>query len=182
MIKNISSGFTMIEIVIVIVIAGIIGSMVLVYFTKDLKCMEKQIGRASLTNHVLFLEINRTTQGQQSKENFSLSTDKTLFKLIKSESFIFHSLLGDQFKLSIDGGNNYNYTKLFGLFTINGFYFYNNSYSLIIPSLGGLTNAQAKLFIAKTKSYFCEKCGYTITVIYVYPLNFRFGKQMSYHN
>ena len=65
----------------------------------------------------------------------------------------------------------------------NGFTFYDNSFNVVSPSSGGLTEAQAKtVHLSKLDLTFVNDTDTLSLSSFVYPHNFRFGSKMSYHD
>lgn len=182
-----SNGFTMIEIVLVIVIAGIIGSMAASLLYQGAEMYVGETNRQGFVSEArsAFWRLMRTTQGQSSPDDFISSSNSQLnLKNAKNDSSIFLAASNGELKISKDGGSNYNFLSKSLQYPIsNGFSFYNSSFGLITPSLGGLTNVEAgNVYLPKLDFIFVQDKDTLILSSYVYPMNFRYGKKMSYHN
>ena len=185
--KRVSNGFTMIEIVLVIVIAGIIGSMAASLLYQGAEMYVGETNRQGFVSEArsAFWRLMRATQGQTSPDDFvSSSSSQINIKNAKNDSSIFQAASNGDLKISLDGGSNYSFlSKSLQSSISNGFSFYNSSFGIITPSLGGLTNAEAEnVYLPKLDFIFVQDKDTLILSSYVYPLNFRFGKKMSYHN
>ena len=177
-----TKAFTMIEIVIVIFITGIIGSMAasLLYQGADIYVDETDRQGFVSESRSAFWRLMRETQGQRNSEDFNQSGQENLkLKNANNISREFRINSGG-LELSLDGSN---YSDLSNSVSSNSFYFYNNIYNDITPSsTGSLTLLEAKsVHLTKLKLTF-QKGPDTISLSsYIYPINFRFGKKMSYH-
>jgi len=185
--KRVSNGFTMIEIVLVIVIAGIIGSMAASLLYQGAEMYVGETNRQGFVSEArsAFWRLMRATQGQTSPDDFvSSSSSQINLKNAKNDSSIFQAASNGDLKISLDGGSNYSFLSKSLQYSIsNGFSFYNSSFGLVTPSLGGLTNAEAaNVYLPKLDFIFVQDKDTLTLSSYVYPMNFRFGKKMSYHN
>ena len=185
--KKLLNGFTMIEIVLVIVIAGIIGSMAasLLYQGAEMYIGETNRQGFVSESRSAFWRLMRFTQGQKSATDFLLSSNSQLnLKNANSDSSIFQTVSDGNLKLSLDGGSNYHsLSQSLNYSMSNGFSFFNNSYSMITPSSGGLTNSEAEsVYLPKLDLTFTKDSDTLRLLSYIFPLNFRLGKKMSYHN
>ncbi|OUX30521.1 MAG: hypothetical protein CBE24_06520 [bacterium TMED264] len=185
--KRVSNGFTMIEIVLVIVIAGIIGSMAANLLYQGAEVYVGETNRQGFVSEArsAFWRLMRTTQGQKSPDNFVSSSSSQLnLKNAKNDSIVFQAASSGDLKISLDGGSNYNLlSKSIQYSSSNGFSFYNSSFNIITPSQGGLNNTEAgNVYLPKLDFIFVQNKDTLTLSSYVYPMNFRFGKKMSYHN
>ena len=177
-----SKGFTMIEIVIVIFITGVIGSMAagLLYQGADIYVEETDRQGFISESRSAFWRLMRETQGQRSSEDFDQS-GQAIFNLKNAHNIpkVFR-ISSNEFEFSLDG-SSYSYLSK-DLFS-NNFYFYDNIFSDMTPSSSGsLGNSDAKrVHLTKLKLTFQKGSDAFSLSSYVYPINFRFGKKMSYH-
>ena len=79
--KRKTSGFTMIEIVIVIILVGIIGSLAATMLFQGSEIFVSETNRQSFVSESrsAFWRTMRSTQGQMSPENFQLSDQNSLY-------------------------------------------------------------------------------------------------------
>ena len=177
-----TKAFTMIEIVIVIFITGIIGSMAasLLYQGADIYVDETDRQGFVSESRSAFWRLMRETQGQRNSEDFNQSGQENLkLKNANNISREFRINSGG-LELSLDGSN---YSDLSNAVSSNNFYFYNNIYNDITPSsTGSLTLLEAEsVHLTKLKLTFQKGPDTFSLSSYIYPINFRFGKKMSYH-
>ena len=177
-----SKGFTMIEIVVVIFITGIIGSMAagLLYQGADIYVKETDRQGFISQSRSAFWRLIRETQGQRSSEDFYQSGQETLnLKNANNIPRVFQ-ITSNEFEISLDGSN---YSDLSTGFFSNNFYFYDNVFSDMTPSSSGsLSFLDAeRVHLTKLKITFQKGSDSLSLSSYVYPINFRFGKKMSYH-
>ena len=177
-----SKGFTMIEIVIVIFITGIIGSMAagLLYQGADIYVKETDRQGFISQSRSAFWRLKREVQGQRSSEDFYQSGQAILnLKNANNIPRVFR-VASNKFEISLDGSN---YGDLSNDFFSNNFYFYDNIFSDMTPlSSGSLSLPDAeRVHLTKLKITFQKGSDSLSLSSYVYPINFRFGKKMSYH-
>jgi len=177
-----SKGFTMIEIVIVIFITGVIGSMAagLLYQGADIYVEETDRQGFISESRSAFWRLMRETQGQRSSEDFDQS-DQAIFNLKNANNIprVFR-ISSNEFEFSLDGSS---YSYLSKDLSSNNFYFYDNIFSDITPSGSGTLapSDAARVHLTKLKLTFQKGSDVFSLSSYVYPINFRFGKKMSYH-
>ena len=177
-----SKGFTMIEIVVVIFITGVIGSMAagLLYQGADIYVQETDRQGFISQSRSAFWRFMRETQGQRSSEDFHQSGQATInLKSANNIPRVFR-IASNEFEFSLDGSN---YSDLSTDLSSNNFYFYNNIFSDMTPSSSGslsLSDAE-RVHLTKLKITFQKGPDSFSLSSYVYPINFRFGKKMSYH-
>ena len=177
-----SKAFTMIEIVIVIFITGIIGSMAasLLYQGADIYVDETNRQGFVSESRSAFWRLMRETQGQKSSKDFDQSGQQ-IFNLKNANNISRQfRIISNEFELSLDGSM---YSDLSNSVSSNNFYFYNNVFSDVTPSSSALLSLSDAESIHLTKIKFTfQKGSDTFSLSsYVYPINFRFGKKMSYH-
>ena len=180
-------GFTLIEIIVVIVITGIIGSMAasLLYQGSDMYVNETS--RQDLVNESRssFWRLMRNAQGQISSSEFiSSDQNKIILKDAKEDSAIYEILSNGDFKLSKDGGlTEYVLSNSVSYSLTNGFSYLDSSFNEISIGNSGLSHLNAKSIHLPKFDFVFVKHGDTVSYkSYVYPINFRFGSKMSYHN
>ena len=177
-----SKGFTMIEIVIVIFITGIIGSMAagLLYQGADIYVKETDRQGFISQSRSAFWRLMRETQGQRSSEDFDQSGQAIInLKNANNIPRVFR-IASNEFEFSLDGSS---YKDLSTDLFSNNFHFYDNIFSDMTPSSSGslsLSDAE-RVHLTKLKITFQKGPDSFSLSSYVYPINFRFGKKMSYH-
>ena len=180
------SGFTMIEIVIVIILVGIIGSLAATMLFQGSEIFVSETNRQSFVSESrsAFWRTMRSTQGQMSPENFQVSDQNSLYITnAKNEQMDFQTGSSGYFNLRLGNGSYNTLSNSIGYSSSNGFSFYNNSFGLISPTSGGLSLEQAKsVHLSKLEFTFINDTDTLTLGSYIYPHNFRFGQKMSYHN
>ena len=177
-----SKGFTMIEIVVVIFITGVIGSMAagLLYQGADIYVQETDRQGFVSQSRSAFWRLMRETQGQRSSEDFDQSGQAIInLKNANNIPRVFRIAL-NEFEFSLDGSS---YRDLSTDLFSNNFRFYDNIFSDMTPSSSGslsLSDAE-RVHLTKLKVTFKKGPDSLSLSSYVYPINFRFGKKMSYH-
>jgi len=183
--KNTSNGFTMIEIVMVIVIAGIIGSMAASLLYQGAGVYVDETNRQGFVSESrsAFWRLMREAQGQRNPGDFDQSGQENLNIInAKDNSRVFriNSESENEFEFSYDG-SSYNdlSTHLFS----NSFSFYNDVFSDITPAnVQTLSSSEAETVRMTKLELTFEKDADRISFSsYIYPINFRFGKKMTYH-
>ena len=180
-----SKGFTMIEIVIVIVIAGIIGSMSvnLLYQGAEMYIGETNRQGFVSESRSAFWRLMREAQGQRSPGDFDQSGQETInLRNAKNISRVFRINSENEFEFSQDGSG---YNDLSTYLCSNNFYFYNNVFSDITPSNQEvLSSIEAEtVHMTKLRITFQKDTDEALSLSsYIYPINFRFGKKMTYHD
>ena len=145
--KRKTSGFTMIEIVIVIILVGIIGSLAATMLFQGSEIFVSETNRQSFVSESrsAFWRTMRSTQGQMSPENFQLSDQNSLYITnAKNEQMDFQTGSSGYFNLRLGNGSYNTLSNSISDSNSNGFSFYNNSFGIISPSTGGLSLEQAK--------------------------------------
>ena len=177
-----SKGFTMIEIVIVIFITGVIGSMAagLLYQGADIYVKETDRQGFTSQSRSAFWRLMREVQGQRSSEDFDQSGQAIInLKNAKNIPRVFR-IASNEFEFSLDGSS---YRDLSTDLFSNNFHFYDNIFSDMTPSSSGflsLSDAE-RVHLTKLKITFQKGLDSFSLSSYVYPINFRFGKKMSFH-
>ena len=179
-------GFTMIEMVLVIVAVGIIGSMAAAMLFQGSDIFVKETNRQGFVSEArsAFWRLMRETQGQSSPADFILSDQNSLYvKNGKGDLKDFQTGSAGYFNFRMGTGSYNSLSSSLGYSQSNGFTFYDNSFNVISPSSGGLTEAQAKtVHLSKLDLTFVNDTDTLSLSSFVYPHNFRFGSKMSYHD
>jgi prepilin-type N-terminal cleavage/methylation domain-containing protein len=184
--RSSQKGFTMIEMVLVIVAVGIIGSMAadMLFLGSDI--FVKETNRQGFVSEArsAFWRLMRDTQGQSSPADFILSDQNSLYvKNGKGDLKDFQTGSSGYFNFRMGTGSYNSLSSSLGYSQSNGFTFYDNSFNVVSPSSGGLTEAQAKtVHLSKLDLTFVNDTDTLSLSSFVYPHNFRFGSKMSYHD
>ena len=184
--RSSQKGFTMIEMVLVIVAVGIIGSMAASMLFQGSDIFVKETNRQGFVSEArsAFWRLMRETQGQSSPADFILSDQNSLYvKNGKGDLKDFQTGSTGYFNFRMGTGSYNSLSNSLGYSQSNGFTFYDNSFNVISPSSGGLTEAQAKtVHLSKLDLTFISDTDTLSLSSFVYPQNFRFGSKMSYHD
>ena len=184
--RSSQKGFTMIEMVIVIVAVGIIGSMAAAMLFQGSDIFVKETNRQGFVSEArsAFWRLMRETQGQSSPADFILSDQNSLYVMNgKGDLKDFQTGSTGYFNFRMGTGSYNSLSNSLGYSQSNGFTFYDNSFNVISPSSGGLTEAQAKtVHLSKLDLTFVNDTDILSLSSFVYPHNFRFGSKMSYHD
>ena len=184
--RSSQKGFTMIEMVLVIVAVGIIGSMAAAMLFQGSDIFVKETNRQGFVSEArsAFWRLMRETQGQSSPADFILSDQNSLYvKNGKGDLKDFQTGSAGYFNFRMGTGSYNSLSNSLGYSQSNGFTFYDNSFNVISPSSGGLTEAQAKtVHLSKLDLTFVNDTDILSLSSFVYPHNFRFGSKMSYHD
>ena len=179
-------GFTMIEMVLVIVAVGIIGSMAAAMLFQGSDIFVKETNRQGFVSEArsAFWRLMRDTQGQSSPADFILSDQNSLYvKNGKGDLKDFQTGSSGYFNFRMGTGSYNSLSNSLGYSQSNGFTFYDNSFNVVSPSSGGLTATQAKtVHLSKLDLTFVNDTDTLSLSSFVYPHNFRFGSKMSYHD
>ena len=184
--RSSQKGFTMIEMILVIVAVGIIGSMAAAMLFQGSDIFVKETNRQGFVSEArsAFWRLMRETQGQSSPADFILSDQNSLYvKNGKGDLKDFQTGSTGYFNFRMGTGSYNSLSNSIGYSQSNGFTFYDNSFNVISPSSGGLTEAQAKtVHLSKLDLTFENDTDILSLSSFVYPHNFRFGTKMSYHD
>ena len=184
--RSSQKGFTMIEMVLVIVAVGIIGSMAADMLFQGADIFVKETNRQGFVSEArsAFWRLMRDTQGQSSPADFILSDQNSLYvKNGKGDLKDFQTGSSGYFNFRMGTGSYNSLSSSLGYSQSNGFTFYDNSFNVVSPSSGGLTVAQAKtVHLSKLDLTFVNDMDTLSLSSFVYPHNFRFGSKMSYHD
>ena len=179
-----SKGFSMIEIVIVIVITGVIGSIAASILSQGSNIYISETNRQGFVSEARssFWKIIRESQGQASSLDFSSSSQKNLIlKNAKGETIDFLAESSGYLKRRF---NNESYIVLsdFISYPESNFIYFDNDFNLITPSQNVLTSEQAEIVhLIKLDLKFSTNEDTLLLSSHIYPNNFRMGKTMSYH-
>ena len=184
--RSSQKGFTMIEMVLVIVAVGIIGSMAAAMLFQGSDIFVKETNRQGFVSEArsAFWRLMRDTQGQSSPADFILSDQNSLYvKNGKGDLKDFQTGSSGYFNFRMGTGSYNSLSNSVGYSQSNGFTFYDNNFNVVSPSSGGLTVAQAKtVHLSKLDLTFVNDTDTLSLSSFVYPHNFRFGSKMSYHD
>jgi len=184
--RSSQKGFTMIEMVLVIVAVGIIGSMAAAMLFQGSDIFVKETNRQGFVSEArsAFWRLMRDTQGQSSPADFILSDQNSLYvKNGKGDLKDFQTGSSGYFNFRMGTGSYNSLSSSLGYSQSNGFTFYDNNFNVVSPSSGGLTEAQAKtVHLSKLDLTFVNDTDTLSLSSFVYPHNFRFGSKMSYHD
>ena len=184
--RSSQKGFTMIEMVLVIVAVGIIGSMAAAMLFQGSDIFVKETNRQGFVSEARssFWRLMRDTQCQSSPADFILSDQNSLFvKNVKGDLKDFQTGSSGYFNFRMGTGSYNSLSSSLGYSQSNGFTFYDNNFNVVSPSSGGLTEAQAKtVHLSKLDLTFVNDTDTLSLSSFVYPHNFRFGSKMSYHD
>ena len=184
--RSSQKGFTMIEMVLVIVAVGIIGSMAADLLFQGSDIFVKETNRQGFVSEArsAFWRLMRDTQGQSSPADFILSDQNSLYvKNGKGDLKDFQTGSSGYFNFRMGTGSYNSLSNSLGYSQSNGFTFYDNNFNVVSPSSGGLTEAQAKtVHLSKLDLTFVNDTDTLSLSSFVYPHNFRFGSKMSYHD
>ena len=179
------AGFTLIEMIIVIVVIGIIGSMAATMLFQGAKTFVGETDRQGFVSESrsAFWRIMRDTQGPASANDFVSSSQNSLFlKNGRNEQKDFQIEPSGTLNLRIGSGVYNPLSDGIQSSSSFGFRFYDYNHNEISPLQNGLSNDQANnINLSKLDLRFVKDADTLFLSSYVYPHNFRFGKRMSYH-
>ena len=184
MLRPYNKGFTLIEIVIVVVLIGIIGSMAATMLFQGSEVFISETKRQGFVSESrsAFWRMMRDIQGQASSEDFKGSDQSNIFLLNAHEQKREYRV-GPSGDLDIrkDDGN-YNLLSENIITSSNYFYYYDSELNLISPSNSGLSVEDSrKIGMSELKFTFFDNEDTLSLRSYIYPFNFKYGKKMSYH-
>ena len=184
--RSSQKGFTMIEMILVIVAVGIIGSIAASMLFQGSDIFVKETNRQGFVSEArsAFWRLMRETQGQSSPADFISSDQNSLYvKNGRGDLKDFQTGSSGYFNFRMGTGSYSSLSNSLGYSQSNGFTFYDNSFNVVSPSSGGLTEAQAKtVHLSKLDLTFVNDTDILSLSSFVYPYNFRFGPKMSYHD
>lgn len=183
-IKN-QDGFTLIEIVLVILAIGIIGTMAAAMLGQGADIYKETVYRQSFLGQArsTFWRLGREAGNQQKTEHFSLSS-ATNFYVTNAKS--------ETIQFAFSGSNGLNYTSpsstIYPLSNqlnpqTSTLRYYNDELSEIALTTGqSLTQSRADSVRLIYMDMVFKKDDDSVRFSsFIYPQNFRFGKKMSYH-
>ena len=179
--KKTNHGFTLVEMLIVIVAVGIIGSITARLLFQGSDMFVKETNRQGFISEARssFWRVFRESHGQSSKEEYTFSSSNNLF--IRHSDNIQKQILVDDQYLNLKIGNG-SQNKLSDKLSTSSLTYYDNNYNIISPSQGGLTQDQAKsIHISKIDFTFVNDEDTLELSSFIYPYNFKYGEKMTYH-
>ena len=179
--KKTNHGFTLVEMLIVIVAVGIIGSITARLLFQGSDMFVKETNRQGFISEARssFWRVFRESHGQSSKEEYTFSSSNNLF--IRHSNNIQKQILVDDQYLNLKIGNG-SQNKLSDKLSTSSLTYYDNNYNIISPSQGGLTQDQAKsIHISKIDFTFVNDEDIIKLSSFIYPYNFKYGEKMTYH-
>jgi len=182
--KKSLKGFTLVEMLIVIVAVGIIGSITTRLLFQGSEIFISETKRQSFVNEVraTVWRVLRESHGQTSNDQLFSSSNKLIYlKHANEDEKQIKVNQSNDIILSQDGLDftltNYNSAAS------QGITYYDNNYNIIVPSQNGLTENQAKtVHMIELNFNFNYNFDTTSLSSYVYPHNFSYGKKMGYHD
>ncbi len=186
--KKSFNGFTLVEMLIVIVAVGIIGSLTtrLLYQGSDI--FIRETNRQTFVNEVrsTFWRIIRESHGQLSNSQFTFSGSDLLYlkdandthdDIEKKKIFI------NSQSINFKNGDTQNVLSNYLLSVSDGVTYYDSNYNEIIPSQNGLSEEEAKtIHIIKINFIFNNDEDTINLSSYIYPFNLKYGEKMGYHD
>lgn len=186
MINKNKNGFTLIELVIVIVLIGIIGSMAATMLFQGADLFVKETNRQGFVSEsrIAFWKIMRESQAQSGAVDFVQSNQNSLYlKNAKNITKDFQLASSGNFNIRVGNGSYNSLSNSLSSTNTNGFYFYDDNYNLISPPISGMSSNQANnVHMMRLELEFIKDQDEISLSSFIYPKNFRFGKKMSYHN
>ena len=181
-----NKGFTMVEILVVIIAVGLLGSISVIMLSQGSEIFVSETARQGFVSEArsAFWRTMRDAHGQRSPVDFASSDQKYLkLKNSKDEQKEFQIESSDQFNYRFGGTGNYNrLSNSLGYSQSGGFKFYDNSFDIISLSSNALTEEQASsVRLSKLELSFVKDTDVLSLSSFVFPYNFKFGQKMSYH-
>ena len=186
MLSRSSKGFTLVEILVVIVAVGLIGSISVLMLSQGAEIFVSETNRQGFVSEArsAFWRAMRDTHGQTSPTVFTSSGQNYLYlENGKGEKKEFQIVSPDRFNYRFGGTGDYNLlSNSLGFSQSGGFKFYDESFDVISLSSNPLSEAQAKMVrLSKLELTFVKDTDVLSLSSFVFPQNFRFGQKMSYH-
>jgi len=183
---NTQKGFTMIEIVMVIVLIGVIGSLAANILFQGSDIYISETNRQGFVSEARssFWRMMREAQGQASPADFSTSDQRNLsLKNSKGETVDFITDSEGKINRKLNNGDPNLLSDVFSFSNSNGFSYLDKNFNIITPSQSNLSIEEAEtVHLIKLELTFLKNSDRLSLSSYIYPYNFRFGKNMSYHN
>ena len=179
--KKTNQGFTLVEMLIVIVAVGIIGSITARLLFQGSDIFVGETNRQGFISEVRssFWRVFRESHGQSAKEGYTFSGSNNLY--IRHTDNIQKQILVDGQSLNLKIGNGAQ-NNLSNKLSSASLTYYDNNYSPISPLQGGLTENQAKsIHISKIDFTFVNDKDTLKLSSFIYPYNFKYGEKMTYH-
>jgi len=186
MIRKAHKGFTLIEMIVVILAVGIIGSLTATMLFQGADIFVEETNRQGFVsaNRSVFWKVMREIHGQNSPTDFTLSDQNSLY--LKNGNGVlkeYQTAAPKTFNFKLGVGNYHSMSNSFHYSLSSGFQFYNSSFALITASNGGLSQSEAKtVHLSKLALTFVDDKDTLALSSYIYPENFRFGTKMSFHD
>ena len=181
-----SKGFTLIEMVLVIIVIGIIGSMASVILYEGSVVFADETNRQGFVSQSrsAFWRLMRNVQGQANPENFYLSDDKNIFitsGVGEQREFRIHE--SGSLDLNLGTGTYHSLSDDVSLTGTVGFSYYDKQNYPLDPGGSGLSMEIAnEVHSSRVQVLFKSGQDSLYLDTYIHPINFRFGKKMSYHH
>jgi len=183
--KRSTKGFTLVEMLIVIIAVGIIGSITTRLLYQGSNIFIRETNRQGFVNEVrsTFWRVIRETHGQVSKEDFTSSGTDNLY--IKHANNITKQIetSGQSISLKIGNNSSNKLSDTFSSTSSTGLTYYDNNYNIISISQNALSDVQAKtVHLVKIDFVFNSEEDILNLSSYVFPQNFKYGEKMGYHD
>jgi len=183
--KRSTKGFTLVEMLIVIIAVGIIGSITTRLLYQGSNIFIRETNRQGFVNEVrsTFWRVIRETHGQVSKEQFTFSGSDNLY--IKHANNITKQIetSGQFVTLKIGNNNSNELSDTFSSTSSTGLTYYDNNYNIISISQNALSDVQAKtIHLVKIDFVFKSEEDSLNLSSYIFPQNFKYGEKMEYHD
>ena len=183
--KSNDSGFTLIELVIVIVLVGIIGSMAATMLFQGADFFVKETNRQGFVSEsrIAFWKVMRESMSQSDPTSFVQSDQNSLFlKNAKNINKDFQLVSPSNFNIRT-GSNDYSpMSNSLATSNSNGFFYYDNSFNLMSPALSGMSvNQASNVHLLRLEMKFVRDQDEISLKSFIFPNNFRYGQKMSYH-
>ena len=181
--KRTIKGFTLVEMLIVIVAVGIMGSMTvrLLYQGSDL--FVNETNRQSFVNEIrsVYWRIIRETHGQVSKSQFTSSSSNTIYIMDANDEQAKQILTSSPPSIVLNKDGVQNTLSNYYSSSSRGITYYDNNYN-IISFQNGLSEEQAKtIHLVEINFIFANNEDNLSLSSYVFPHNFKYGEKMGYH-
>ena len=183
--KSNNSGFTLIELVIVIVLVGVIGSMAATMLFQGADFFVKETNRQGFVSEsrIAFWKLMRESQSQSNPASFVQSDQNSIFlKNARNVDKDFQLVTPSNFNMRIGSANYSPLSSSITALNSNGFFYYDNNFNLISPAFSGMSIDQANsVHLLRLEMKFKRDQDELSLKSFIFPNNFRFGQKMSYH-
>lgn len=180
-----SKGFTLVEMVLVIIVIGVIGSMASIILYEGSVVFTSETNRQSFVSQsrTAFWRIMRNVQGQADPENFYFSDSKNVFTtngVGEQKEFRIHD--SGSLDLNLGTETYHSLSDDISLTGTVGFSYFDKQNYPIDPGNSGLSREMAnQVNSSRIQMLFKNGQDSLYLETYIHPINFRFGKKMSYH-